>query len=222
MADLSHWTEDGGVDVAELTVARAHAVLTYRRERGHAHRCLPRALDLLLGFPRELGVAPLATTAPIQTATDRLLAEFENHLLDDRGLSEGHLSRARHDHTTTNVADPTLNGRRWRGGGPPVWPRPLAAESSRTHGSAPRCQPKLPWTFPLGKLRSGSETRLLSQAKAAACSLTDQVRPRGRSRTRAVKGHADGGSDEAPQIRGRDRCHVVNARSISRLVTPAV
>jgi integrase/recombinase XerD len=88
MAHLSRWMEDNGVDVAELTVARAHAFLADRRERGHAHRCSPRALDPLLGFLRGLGVTPRVTPAPTQTVTDRLLAEFENHLLAHRGLSD--------------------------------------------------------------------------------------------------------------------------------------
>lgn len=88
MAHLSRWMEDRGLAVAELTVLRAHAFIADRRERGHAHRCSPRALDPLLGFLRGLGVAPPVTPAPIQTVTDRLLTEFENHLLADRGLSD--------------------------------------------------------------------------------------------------------------------------------------
>jgi integrase/recombinase XerD len=88
MAQLSCWMEDGGVDVADLTVSRAQAFLAERREHGRAHRCSPRALDPLLGFLRGLGVAPQATPTPIENAIDRLFAEFEDHLAADRGLSD--------------------------------------------------------------------------------------------------------------------------------------
>ena len=88
MAHLSRWMEEAGFDVAELTPERALAFLADRRACGHAHRCSPRAVDPLLGFLRGLGVAPAATPAPIETAADRLLAEFENHLAANRGLSD--------------------------------------------------------------------------------------------------------------------------------------
>jgi integrase/recombinase XerD len=88
MAHLSRWMEERGSDVTELTPARASAFLADRRACGHAHRCSPRALDPLLEFLRGLGVAPPLTLARIETASDRLLAEFEDHLLADRGLSD--------------------------------------------------------------------------------------------------------------------------------------
>lgn len=88
MADLSRWLEDGGLAVGELTTARAQEFLVYRRACGRSHRYSPRALAPLLGFLRGLGAAPPATPTPIVTATDRLLAAFEEYLLRDRGLSE--------------------------------------------------------------------------------------------------------------------------------------
>lgn len=88
MAHLSRWLEDGGLDVEELTAARAQEFLAYRRACGRSHRYSPRALTAVLGFLRRLGAAPLPVPAAIVTATDRLLAAFEEHLLGDRGLSE--------------------------------------------------------------------------------------------------------------------------------------
>jgi site-specific recombinase XerD len=88
MAHLSRWLEDGGLDVEDLTAARAQEFLAYRRACGHAHRYSPRALLVVLGFLRRRRAAPLAVPAAIVTATDRLLAAFEEHLLRDRGLSE--------------------------------------------------------------------------------------------------------------------------------------
>jgi len=88
MAHLSRWLEDGGLDVEELTAARAQEFLAYRRACGRPHRYSPRALTPVLGFLRRLGAAPRPVPAAIVTATERLLAAFEEHLLHDRGLSE--------------------------------------------------------------------------------------------------------------------------------------
>ena len=88
MAHLSRWLEDGGLDVGGLTTARAEEFLAYRRACGCSHRYSPRALAPLLGFLRGLGVAPSATPATIVTASEQLLATFEEYLLRDRGLSE--------------------------------------------------------------------------------------------------------------------------------------
>ncbi len=38
MAHLSRWLEDGGLDVGELTAARAQEFLAYRRACGRSHR----------------------------------------------------------------------------------------------------------------------------------------------------------------------------------------
>ena len=88
MAHLSQWLEDGRLGVRELTAARAQEFLTYRRACGHSHRCSPRALAPVLVFLRGLGVAPPAPPATVATATDRLLAAFDEYLLRDRGLAE--------------------------------------------------------------------------------------------------------------------------------------
>lgn len=86
MAQLSRWLDRGGLGVQELTAARAEEFLAYRRVCGRTHRFSTRALVPLLGFLRGLGVAPPTTPAPIVTAVDRLIAEFEQFLLRDRGL----------------------------------------------------------------------------------------------------------------------------------------
>ena len=88
MAHLSRWLDDGRLGVGELTAARAQEFLAYRQACGHSHRCSPRALAPVLGFLGGLGVAPPAAPATVATATDRLLAAFEEYLLGDRGLVE--------------------------------------------------------------------------------------------------------------------------------------
>jgi site-specific recombinase XerD len=87
MAHLSGWLEDRGLGTQQLTAARVEGYLVFRRACGHVHRHSPRALAPLLAYLRGLGVAPPATPPPALTADDRLLAEFEEHLLRDRGLA---------------------------------------------------------------------------------------------------------------------------------------
>lgn len=86
MAHLSRWLDGAGLGVEELTAARAEEFLAYRRACGRTHRFSTRALLPLLGFLRSRGVAPPPKPAPVVTAVDRLIAEFEQFLLRDRGL----------------------------------------------------------------------------------------------------------------------------------------
>lgn len=87
MAHVSSWLGDHGLGAGQLTAARVEEYLVYRRASGHVHRHSPRALTPLLAYLRGLGVAPPATPPPALTASDRLLAEFEEYLLCDRGLA---------------------------------------------------------------------------------------------------------------------------------------
>ena len=87
MAHVSSWLEDRGLEAGQLTPARLEEYLAYRRACGHVHRLSPRGLAPLLAFLRGLGLAPDATPSPVITASDRLLAEFEQYLRRDRGLA---------------------------------------------------------------------------------------------------------------------------------------
>ena len=87
MAHVSGWLEDRGLGAQQLTTARVEQYLVYRRACGHVHRFSPRALAPLLAYLRGVGVAPPATPPPALTASDRLLVEFQEHLLRDRGLA---------------------------------------------------------------------------------------------------------------------------------------
>ncbi len=87
MAHVSGWLEDRGLDAGQLTTARLQEYLVYRRACGHVHRFSPRGLAPLLVFLRGLGVAPDAAPSPMISASDRMLAEFEEHLVADRGLA---------------------------------------------------------------------------------------------------------------------------------------
>src|SRR4051794_25079414 len=87
MAHVSSWLEDRGLEAGQLTPARLQEYLAYRRACGHVHRFSPRGLAPLLVFLRRLGVVPAAPAAPALMASDRLLAEFEEYLLCERGLA---------------------------------------------------------------------------------------------------------------------------------------
>jgi integrase/recombinase XerD len=87
MAHVSGWLEQRGLGVGDLTSERAEEYLVYRRRCGYVHRRSSRALGLLVGFLRALGVVAVATPPPIVTARDRLLADFEEYLRCERGLA---------------------------------------------------------------------------------------------------------------------------------------
>src|SRR6187200_1478877 len=87
MAHISGWLEDRGLEAGQLTTARQREYLAYRRACGHVHRVSPRGLAPLLVFLRGLGVAPDAAASPAVTASDRLLAEFEEYLVCERELA---------------------------------------------------------------------------------------------------------------------------------------
>src|SRR3954453_1771709 len=87
MAHVSSWLEDRGLEARELTTARLEEYLVYRRASGHVQRLSPRALGPLLVFLRGVGVMPAAAPSLSVSASDRLLAEFEEYLVRDRGLA---------------------------------------------------------------------------------------------------------------------------------------
>jgi integrase/recombinase XerD len=87
MAHVSRWLDDRRLGAGQLATARVEEYLVYRRACGHVHRFSPRGLRPLLVYLQGLGVAPPATPSPVISASDRLLAEFEEYLVADRGLA---------------------------------------------------------------------------------------------------------------------------------------
>jgi integrase/recombinase XerD len=87
MAHVSGWLEDRALGAQQLTTARVEEYLVYRRASGHVHRFSPRALAPLLVYMRGVGVVPAAAPSLAVSASDRLLAEFEEYLVRDRGLA---------------------------------------------------------------------------------------------------------------------------------------
>jgi integrase len=87
MAHLSRWLADQGVEADELTPGIADRFLEVRRAGAVSLRSW-RALDPLVGYLRGLGAVPkLAASA--DTAVDRLVADYRDYLLRERGLTAG-------------------------------------------------------------------------------------------------------------------------------------
>jgi integrase/recombinase XerD len=94
MADLSRWLEEEGVEPCGLTMAMAERFLKARRESASSLRSW-RALDPLVGYLRERGAIPKLAASP-DSPVERLVAEYRDYLLRERGLTAGsvaHLER---------------------------------------------------------------------------------------------------------------------------------
>ena len=87
MAHVSGWLADRGLTVGQLTTVGVEEYLVFRRASGQVHRLSPRGLRPLLVYLRGLGVVPAAAPPPALTASDRLLVEFEEYLVAERGLA---------------------------------------------------------------------------------------------------------------------------------------
>jgi integrase/recombinase XerD len=87
-AHLSRWLADSGLGTMALTAPVAEEYLAARRAAGYTAYLTPKALAPLLGYLRELGVAPEAETAAPATRAEALLERYRRYLLAERGLRE--------------------------------------------------------------------------------------------------------------------------------------
>jgi integrase/recombinase XerD len=87
-AHLSRWLAAGGLGTMALTAAVAEEYLAARRAAGYTAYLTPKALAPLLGYLRELGVAPEAEIAAPATHAEALLERYRCYLLAERGLRE--------------------------------------------------------------------------------------------------------------------------------------
>jgi integrase/recombinase XerD len=87
VAHLSGWLGEQGLGAAGLTHEEVERFLAVRRERVVSLRSW-RALAPLIGYLRELGVVPEPVVS-IDTPVARLLAEYRDYLLRERGLTAG-------------------------------------------------------------------------------------------------------------------------------------
>ena len=86
MRQLNRWLAEAGVAVGDLTPARVEQFVAARAARGRRRVPTLASAALLLGYLAELEVVD-AMSAPVQTARDRLLTDYREYLLGERGLT---------------------------------------------------------------------------------------------------------------------------------------
>jgi site-specific recombinase XerD len=84
LAHVSRWMESEGLEVAALTPDRLARYFAWRRRQGYRHSLSLLSLRRLLRYLGGLGVLPPVDAVP--SAVDRLLGEFRDYLLQERGL----------------------------------------------------------------------------------------------------------------------------------------
>jgi integrase/recombinase XerD len=100
-AHLSRWLAPRRLGSADLTEARIDAFISHRRRRGCTQFLSARAVEPLITYLRELGVAPSPTpTRPATTVRELLLCDYGTYLVRERGLGtttiRAYLDFARH------------------------------------------------------------------------------------------------------------------------------
>jgi len=86
LAHLSRWLDEQGMEPATLTTEAAERFQRARRER-YSHLTGARALRPLLGYLRGLRLVP--EPACLDTPVERLLADYRDYLVRERGLVAG-------------------------------------------------------------------------------------------------------------------------------------
>jgi len=84
LAHVSRWMQSEGLEVEALTPDRLERYFVWRRRQGYRHSLSPLSLRRLLGYLDGLGVLPLDDT--VLSPVDRLLGEFRDYLLRERGI----------------------------------------------------------------------------------------------------------------------------------------
>jgi integrase/recombinase XerD len=87
MADVSRWLAGRGLGVGDLTAVAAERFSAERRASGRVRLASARALSPLLGYLRELGLAPAAVPGAPLTPAEALIERYSMYLLNRRGLA---------------------------------------------------------------------------------------------------------------------------------------
>lgn len=89
LADLSGWLGGQDLTAEDLTTQRVEEFLLDRRRRGCRIGLSPRAVAPILGYLRDLRVAPLPVRPVPVTPQERLLANYRDYLSGERGVAAG-------------------------------------------------------------------------------------------------------------------------------------
>lgn len=87
MAHLSRWLAREGLPASALTVSRVDAYFAERRAAGYVNERTARALQPLVSYLRELGVAPQESPVTPTSPVEALLARYRDYLLVERGVA---------------------------------------------------------------------------------------------------------------------------------------
>lgn len=88
MAHLSRWLAREGMEVSGLSPTVVDAYFAERRAVGYVGHVTGRALRPLVGYLRRLGVVPDAAPVVPASAVERVLAQYRDWQLTERGLTE--------------------------------------------------------------------------------------------------------------------------------------
>lgn len=84
LAHVSRWMESERLEVAALTPGNLQRYFVWRRQQGYLKSLSPLSLRRLLGYLGGLGV--LRPDGSVPSPVDRLLGEFREYLLHERGM----------------------------------------------------------------------------------------------------------------------------------------
>lgn len=87
MAHLSRWLAAQGLDSAGLAPAGVAGFLAARRAAGYTQWLSVRGLEPLLGYLREVGVAPRPVAPVVVAPVEVLLERYRGYLIGERGLT---------------------------------------------------------------------------------------------------------------------------------------
>lgn len=86
LVHVSHWLEQQGLGVDELTSERTNDFLIVRRAAGYTQWTSAKGMTPLLAHLRRIGAAPMPIRVPA-TPVDDVLAAYRSYLLEERGLA---------------------------------------------------------------------------------------------------------------------------------------
>jgi integrase/recombinase XerD len=84
LAHVSRWMASEGLEIAALTPGNLERYFVWRRRQGYLKSLSPLSLRTLLGYLDGLGVLP--ADDGVLSPVDRLLGEFRDYLIQERGI----------------------------------------------------------------------------------------------------------------------------------------
>lgn len=149
MAHASRWLADSGLCVEALSSAGVEEFLAHRRAEGYTLWLSAKAMVPMLDYLRDLGVAPIPTSAVPATEAAQLHEHYRAYLVEERGLAAGTIAGYLHVARlffSARAADSELRLERLTAG--EVTEFVLAECSTRSVGSATDASPMISLNHP--------------------------------------------------------------------------